>query len=297
MSRLIGGLASRAWILFASTVLPVELSHRLAARFGRRRAQSGAHHVAQLRAAISSRLGLEPDVAEDVLVSILERSAIEELEGGMLRFKSTQRIRDLVEIRGLEVLDAALARGRGCILCSGHFRGRWLFLAVLGLRGYAPMFVRQNPPASLGRVLLWFQARFDAMFTSKFRCRFQFREGPGPSARDAAISHLKQNGVLMSLMDISTYTKRVVDVDFLNRKEPFPVGNAALANQTGASLVSFSIHYVPERAVYVCEMEPADGLAETHEKTQQLAHAIDRAIRAHPADWAGWEKSQYRAAR
>lgn len=284
-------ILSRIAIFLAVAFLPLRAAHRIARAVGQQRyAMTTRRRFEQLREAVTARLGLGTDAADALVRIILERSALERLEGGVFRLKSRTQIDHLVEIRGIHELNRALENGHGCILYSGHFCGRWSAIAKFGLLGYNPVFVRQRPPASLGRVSLWFQDRFDRHFSKKFNCRFLWLGG----VADQAAAHLRQNGVLVTLVDISAYTSRRVDVDFLNRSEAFPAGPANLAHVTAAPLIGFSIHYSDENARYVCELGPAHmAMDDARATMQQTATWIDRAIRAHPEDWAGWLKNQY----
>lgn len=288
-------LLSRAFILLAVCFLPLPGAFRIAGAFGRQQYRVASTSVLdKLRAVIKSRLGLETHAAEELVKAIFERGALEQLEGGAFRFKSKKQIESLIEIRGLQHLDHALQQGQGCILYSGHFRGRWSFIAKLGLLGYRPLLIRQNAPANMSRIYYWFQHRFDDLFSTKFDCRYLWVESPNPFVAIKASAHLRKNGVLITFIDISSYANRVVEVDFLNRKEPFPEGTVVLAQLSRAPLLDFSIHYSADEARYVGEISLAHTAADNMlEATQQLATRVESRIVSHPGDWGGWQKSQY----
>ena len=288
-------LLSRVFILLAVCLLPLSHAFRVAGAFGRQQYRVASTSVLdKLRAVIKSRLGLETQAAEELVKAIFERGALEQLEGGAFRFKSKKQIERLIEIRGLQHLDHALEQGRGCILYSGHFRGRWSFVAKLGLLGYHPLLIRQNAPPNMSRIDYWFQHRFDDLISTKFDCRYLWVESPDPFVAIKASAHLRKNGVLITFIDISSYTTRVVEVDFLNRKEPFPEGTVVLAQRSRAQLLNFSIHYCADQARYVGEIAPAHTPVDNMvEATQQLATRVESSIVARPGDWGGWQKSQY----
>jgi lauroyl/myristoyl acyltransferase len=255
---------------------------------------ASARKLDPLRAVVTERLALSVKERELVVSAVLERKAVDQLQGGLLRFKPRRQIKKLVEIHGLELLNEALGRGRGCLLYSGHFRGQWSFFACLGLLGYHPLLIRQSFPSSMSRTASWFQQRFNRMIATKFGCDFLWMESNNPFVGATAAAHLRKNAVLINLIDVSTYTQRVVEVDFLNNQEAFPVGTALLSQLTGAPLLGYSIHFSPPESRYICEIGPIHSPAkDLRESTQQAATRIDASIRAHPADWAGWQKPQY----
>ncbi len=288
-------ILSRILILLAVSFLPLSGAFRVARKFGTQQYRTAPPILLdRIRTVIKSRLGIGTDATEALVKAIFERDGVERLEGGIFRLKSKKQIGDLVEIRGLQQLDRALEQGRGCIMYSGHFRGRWSFFAKLGLLGYRPLVIRQNPPPNMSRTFYWFQDRFDNLFSTKFDCQFLWVESPNRTVVVKAAAHLRKNGVLVNLIDISSYANRVAEVNFLNKKEQFPTGTVLLSQITHAPLLGFSIHYSAEQTRYVCEFGPAhvaseDALA----STQQLATQIEASIVSHPEDWAGWQKSQY----
>ena len=286
------GLVTRLWILLVSC-LPLKTAHAMAERRGRRRFRRGRPGSERLVSTLRARLDVPESEADRVARIVSERAGIEELDGGVFRFKSRARIADSVEFVGVEALDEALADGKGCVLYSGHFRGRWSVIAALGLRGYRPLLVRQPAPA-MGRLALFFQKRFDAVFSSRFACDFLWMATPTPFSGALATSHLRENRVLVNLIDISQYTERVVDTPFLGRDEPFPVGPVLLSHLTGAPLVGFVIEYDQTSRRWVCRFDkPIRPSGPMEASTARLAESLDDAIRRRPEDWAGWEKRQY----
>lgn len=286
------GLLTRLWILLAS-FLPITIGHALAERHGRRRFRPGRPDSDRLRDTIRDRLDVPEAEAERVARSVMGVEGIEKLDGGVLRFKRRARIDALVEFRGLQALDAALEAGKGCVLYSGHFRGRWTVMAALGLRGYRPMVIRQPAP-EMGRLAMWFQRRFDALLSSRFDCDFLWMGAPTPFSGAAATSHLRENRVLVNLIDISGYTGRVVRVPFLGREEPFPMGPVLLSHLTGAPLLWFAIEYSRTERRWTCRFgDPFRPSGPMEPSTAHLAQVLDQAVRARPEDWAGWQKKQY----
>src|ERR1700744_3130608 len=82
------------------------------------------------------------DEAERVARDIFRIRSCEVIDLMLLRGRA-QALRRLVEIRGREHLDAALAGGKGAILCSAHFGSYLCAFSLLGASGF--------PVTSIGR--------------------------------------------------------------------------------------------------------------------------------------------------
>lgn len=275
--------------------LPLPLAYKFARKLGRLQYRvSSSALLNKLRNTISSRLGVEPEEAEEVIERMFERAAMEKLEGGIFRLKSKKRIETLLQVQNAERLDHALKKGHGCILYAAHFYGRWTCFGKLGLLGYQPTLVRQMSAEGKSRMFYWFQDRFNALCASKLDLRFLWVESTNSLAALKSIEHLKKNGVLIFLVDVSTYAGRVVEVDFLNRQEQFPIGPALLSQLTKAPLISFETHYSVEDGHYSCQIgEEFVASDDALDSVQHIATQVEGSIRSHPEDWAGWQKDQY----
>lgn len=167
-------------------------------------------------------------------------------------------------------------------------------LRKLGLLGYRPALVRQVAHEGMSRMFYWVQDRFNALFSKKFNVRFLWSDPADPLTALKSIQVLRNNGVLICLMDISSYASRVVEVDFLNGREQFPIGPVLLSQLTRAPLISFETHYSVEEGRYSCQIgEEFIASEDTIDSVQYLATQIEGSIRSHPGDWAGWQKDQY----
>lgn len=120
--------------------LPYRMQMRLGRLLGRALNAIGGRrrHIA----AVNLRLCL-PELDERERDALLRRHleavGIAFIETAMSWFTPTERLRPLVEIRGLEHLHAALAQGRGAIVLMGHFTTMELIARLLALR--APLHV------------------------------------------------------------------------------------------------------------------------------------------------------------
>lgn len=120
------------------------LPHRVQMRLGRLlgRALNAIGGRRRHIAAVNLRLCL-PELSERERAALLRRHleavGIAFIETAMSWFTPTERLRPLVDIRGLEHLHAALAQGRGAIVLMGHFTTMELIARLLAL--HAPLHV------------------------------------------------------------------------------------------------------------------------------------------------------------
>ena len=207
-------------------------------------------------------------------------------------------MRRLVEIRGREHLEAALAAGKGAILCTGHFGSHDSGFSVLHASGF--------PVTSIGR---W-QHKYTAGLSSAER-RFWDRSTPGrcsvtgsrpniepwpgrPEAAALAAAVLRANEVVTIAIDappLDTDRARTVEVPFLGRRAGLLPGAVTLAQVTGAPLLMGFVYRAADYRHQVLEISapvPAEG--ETATAFGRCAAEVSAAIRRSPAHWEFWGK-------
>ncbi|MGH7861090.1 MAG: lysophospholipid acyltransferase family protein [Candidatus Dormibacteraceae bacterium] len=302
-------------VLWTIALLPASLAFPLARAFGRLRYR-WRWRVRQVeRTAIVSRLGASFEQADAWQRRAFELGVSESLEGCLAYSLPARRFADLVEIRGLDHLKAALERGHGAILYSGHGWGCYTFLAALGQLGLRPNFVRLGLESVLPPLQRWFYRRRFTVLERKFGCRSlcmrpdrpppaTTRPGTttgetvaarasiavksGPSVRDQVTQALERNEIVVILIDLS-FARNNVAARFFGETMPFPPGPAELARSTGAPLLDFFVYrtdaWVPQVAEIGPPFDASDDLAAT---VQRCATRLEEWIRRHPADWAPW---------
>jgi KDO2-lipid IV(A) lauroyltransferase len=139
--------------------------------------------------------------------------------------RSAEEIRRRATARGLEVVDDALAAGRGIVLVTVHV-GNWEFgahyLASLGYRLYAVAGVQMN------RLLT------GALSDAKQRHGITV-VNPDHSYRKL-FRALESNGIVALLLDGDIFMEGA-EVTFFNRSLSLPAGAVRLARKTGAAIV------------------------------------------------------------
>ena len=158
---------------------------------------------------------------------------------------SARPLRRLVEIRGWEHLEAALAEGRGAILCTGHFGSCDTGFSVLHTSGFPVTVIGCRSHAyAAGRSSAeqWFWERFYTRPTWRYRQRPNIEPWPdGFKVAAVAAGVLRANEVVTISVDappLDGDQARAIEVPFLGRRARLLPGVVTLAQVTGAPVLT-----------------------------------------------------------
>ncbi len=282
----------------AASCLPAALAYGLACRRGdwdfRYRHAKHAEMVRNLRQVFGDELS--PGTAERLTRDWFRFASCQAIDVMRLRYRA-RPLRRLVEIRGREHLEAALADGKGAVLCSAHFGSYDSAFSVLGASGY--------PVTSIGRWQHNYTAgmsaaerRFWDLVHARRHRRHRRRPNIEPWAGRVAVAAqaaavLRANEVLTVAIDappLDCDMARTVEVPFLGRRARFLPGAVTLAQLTGAPLLTaFMYRSADCHHKQVLEISPpvsTEGDAAT--VFARCVAAVDAAIRRQPAHWTYW---------
>jgi lauroyl/myristoyl acyltransferase len=289
------------WVAVAPAVacLPASLGYRIACWRGDWDFWSRHRKRAELTRNLRQLLGdgISPDAAERLTRRWFRMASCETIDAMRLRGRA-QALRRLVEIRGREHLDAALADGKGAILCSAHFGSFDCAFSLLGASGLPVTTIgrwQHNYTVGLSSA----ERRFwDLVYARRMR-RHRHRPNIEPwvgrarvAAQAAAV--LRANEVLTIAIDappLRSDMARTVEVPFLGRRARFLPGAATLARLTGAPLLMGFMYRATDYRHQVLEISaPVDLPTEDDEATAfaRCAAEVSAAIRRSPAHWAYW---------
>jgi len=207
-----------------------------------------------------------------------------------------QALARLVEMRGLEHIEAALAAGKGAILCSAHFGSYDGCFSLLGIRGYPITVVGRWPSKSDGdrsslECFLFRQTYQKPVAHHRHRPNIEPRPGQIGTAVQAA-NVLRQNELLSILLDppvLPADRARAVQVNFLNGRALLLPGAVTLAQLTGAPVLMVFMRRSADWGHQILEISPPvsmDGDAET--AFERCLAVVENAIRQNPAHWRYW---------
>jgi KDO2-lipid IV(A) lauroyltransferase len=187
------------------------------------------------------------------------------------------------QVVGDERIRTAVAAGKGMILSLPH-TGNW-DQAGAWLTGTGVPFTtvaERLKPESLFE-------RFVAFRESLGMEVIPLTGGEQPPFAILA-DRLRGGGSLCLLAD-RDLTINGIEVDFFGAPARMPAGPAALAHDTGAALLPVTLHYPDRRhwgiTIHQQVQVPTTGdrAGKIQTMTQQVAHAFQGAIAAHPQDW------------
>jgi lauroyl/myristoyl acyltransferase len=290
------------WLVVAPLLaaLPASLAYRAACRRSdwvyRHWPESGAEIARNLRQVLGD--DLSPEEAERMAREHFRSDSCEVIDVMLLRGRA-RSLRKLVEIRGREHLDAALAGGKGAIVCSAHYGSYLSAFSVLHASGY--------PTTTIGR--MWWDytpgvssisRRFwNAVYRRRLirhRQRPNIEPWPGQlmSAVQAA-AVLSDNEVVTICSDaapVSADLPRVVEVPFLGRQASLLPGVITLARLTDAPVLMTFMHRSADYRHQVLEISaPVPVQDDTTAAFRRCVAAMDAAISKNPAHWGSWAET------
>ena len=279
--------------------LPAALSYRMACWRGdwHFRCQAGkrTEMARNLRLVLGDELS--PAAAQQVTREWFRLGSCGAVDVMRLR-RGTQPLRRLVEIRGREHLEAALAAGKGALVCTGHFHSHDSGFSVLHASGFPVTTIGRrgyNYDAGISSAERWlWELYFRPM--RRYRQRPTIEPWPGrPQVAALAAAALRANEVVRVTIDappLDSDRARAVEVPFLGRRAGLLPGAVALAQVTGAPLLMGIAHRAADYRHQVLEISapvPVDGDIKT--VFERCAAEVSAAIQRSPASWGFWPET------
>ena len=300
----VGKLLRRAeslvyWLVVAPLVayLPAVLAYRVACWRGdwtfRYSSGKRSEIVRDLRQVLGDEFTVEE--AEQLAQDLFRFASCEVIDIMRLRGRA-RALRRLVEIRGREHLEAALAEGKGVLLCTAHYGSFVSALSVLHASGFPLTNIGRwwwRYETSVSSVERWFWDFAYARRVLRHRQRPSIEPWPGRvhvAVQAATALHANEVVVLSGdAAPLPAEQARAVEVPFLGHQVRLVPGVVGLARLTGAPVLMAFVHRSVDYRHQVLEISPPvpmDGEMAT--AFGRCAAAMDAAIRTSPAHWYYW---------
>ena len=277
--------------------LPASLAYRIACWRGdscfRYRAEKRAEIVRNLRQVLGDEIG--PEEAERLAREFFRMTSCEVIDVMRLRGQARSLGR-LVEIRGREHLDAALAAGKGAIVCTAHFGSCNSAFSLLHASGFPLTSIGRSPANHTPEMRsaerrLWEFAYIRRLRRHRQRPNIEPLPGRLQVAAQAAVA-LRANEVVTISSDappLNADLARAVEVPFLGRQARLLPGVVTFARLTGAPVLMVFMHRLADYRHQVLEISPPVPVeGDTVRAFERCVAAMDAAIRASPAHWVYW---------
>ena len=221
----------------------------------------------------------------------LGREACEHLVAALLELLRTPRyfargVERVVESRGLDHVHAALAKGRGLLIVTGH-----LGSFELG----AGAIVRAVAPLRAHLLVKSFPAGVDAFLTAR-RTAAGYHNIRDRRTLPEILRALRNNEIVVFVIDQNATRNQGVFVDFFGEPACTMAALAVVARRTGAPVHGVSIwREGPGRHIVEVQPEISPAAEADSEVTlmQRYTRVIEDSIRAHPAQWT-WTHRRWR---
>lgn len=186
----------------------------------------------------------------------------------------------LLDVRGEEIVQAALSRGKGVLILIAHFGNYDLMgLYASKLFGY-PLTIITKTLKDAKLNALWWEMRRKAGVT----------EIPAHKAYRPCVRALQQNGLVGFMLDQNRPNPQGVYVDFFGKLASTTPGLAFMSAQTGAPVVPVFMRRTPEGR-HVLEVRPILEPPPDRKEETLLAFTaactkiIEEEVRRFPAQW------------
>jgi KDO2-lipid IV(A) lauroyltransferase len=264
------------WML---SLLPLRILHALAVPLSALFALRGRRKAAVVRSNL--RIAF-PDLDEPAREALARANRVEMmrllLETGAVWHWSEDRLRRHVRsVEGREVLDQAMADGRGALVLGGHL-GNWELLTLYTMLE-APLVGLYRAPKS--------QAWQDLITRSRARFGGQLVAAGGPALR-ALLRQLRAGRAAGILIDQQPKLGEGLFVDFLGHPALTMTLHHRLIQNTGCRVLLAGCHRLEQGQGWSIEYRPAPEAAYSEDSAEALAainSALADMIRAQPAEY------------
>ena len=280
--------------------LPAPLAYRIACRRGDWAYRHDASTREEIIRNLESVIGDQMSYTERARVTrdFFRRRSCEAVDMMHLAGRG-QRLTRLVKIQGLEHIEAALATGKGVVLCSAHYGFFNGCFSLLGARGFPITVVgdRKSGSASsrpLVERLFWRFSVENRM--ARYRRRPNIEPGKGQVEAAIEIADiLRSNEVIGIAIDVpiaQEERKRAVPVNFLGKQILLLPGSIALAKMTGAQVLSLIVRRSADWRHQSMEIAPVPLDGDEESIFKSCVAIVEAPIQQNPAYWNGWSNPQ-----
>jgi lauroyl/myristoyl acyltransferase len=288
---------SRLIIMFLVVFLPASLAYGLACFYGdwrcrhdHVRRETGMRNLASIlgdRLTPMERARIARDFCRLHYCNLVDMARLA---------RERQALKRLVQIRGLEHLEAALEQGKGAMLCTAHFGSFLAIPSFLLASGIPFTTLIQLPSVSNKSFLstaqfLWHRLIPQLVVSSSHRTVVDSQSEQRLTALRMA-NILRANeviGVAIDAAPLAINQHRTVPVAFLGQQGYLLPGSATIAHRTHTPILMMFLYRSADWRHQVLEISPPISMDGGVEATfGRCVAAVEEAILRKPAHWHYW---------
>jgi lauroyl/myristoyl acyltransferase len=284
-----------------SMATPTKVAYRLACKQGERDHQRHAWIHQTIPENVAAVLGetLSPADGERIALDYARLRRCEAVDRLQLA-ASVHRMRRVMELRGAEHLRQALGAGHGALLCTAHYGSYLAAAGRLGAEGFPVSLIREpfqeeTTKAGLGEI----ERRRRKMLARRYLDRYLKKTiftGDGQFDTGVQIARrLRQNEAVISFLDPPPPEEdraRAVATPFLSHTARLLAGSIMIAQRLGTPVLMMLTSRAPDYAHSTLEISaPITPEATPAATLARCLAVIEDAIRARPAEWFYWPKT------
>lgn len=279
--------------------MPAPLAYGLACLRGDWRYRLDTARRRQIISNLEGLFGEELSQAERTRVArdFFRQKSCQAIDGMRLAGKGRALAR-LVEIRGLEHIEAALTAGKGAVLCDAHYGSIYSCSSLLGTYGFPITAVGNMRPnlimSLLGRLPFWRLSIAKRTPRHLHRPNIEPRKGQVEAAiRMAEI--LRANEVICIAIDVPVSHEdraHAVPVNFLGRQILLLPGSVNIAQHTGSLVLVSVVHRSKDWRHQVLEISPVPLDSDIETTFKRCVAMVEAPIRHNLAFWDGCVNTQ-----
>jgi len=199
----------------------------------------------------------------------------------------------LVEVRGLEHLEAARAAGKGAVLCSGHFGSDRSLFSLIGALGFRVTTIarwsygEEDKKNKLSKLL--YRLSVNSPVTAHQSRPNIERRWRNLSPAVQAATALRRNEMIGIMIDAPVRPhdpSKPMAFDFLNRKVVLVPGATTIAQLTGAPTITVLLHRSADWRHQVLEISPPNRVVgDPVNAFKDCLALVEAGIKRYPAQW------------
>ena len=273
--------------------LPASLAYRLACLYGDWRYWRETNTREAIMLGLKEVLGdqLNPAERTQVMRKYFRLRACGAIDQPRLAGRGRALSR-LVEIRGLEHIEAALAAGKGAIIATLHVGSYDSCFSLIGAHGF--------PITVIGRIQTKFDRPIERFFFQRFIQKPLKRHVNRPNIEPRgqfdtafqAAAILRKNELIFICLDaivLPANRKRAVSMNFLNKQALLLPGAITIAQLTGAPVLMTFMRRAADWRHQILEISPPMPLdGDTMTTFRRCLAEGEDAICQDPAGWSYW---------